>query len=88
MSATQHGPDLLNLLAAEDAQYEGSHMVLPNMSLACGRDLAEVLRVPKIDGQRRVVFSSSETTCPDCLAAGDHGALVHQMQTQQAPVKG
>lgn len=58
------------------------HMVLPNMSLACGRDLLEVCDAAP---GRVLAFSSFDTTCPECQAQ-PIPELCRAQQNRQAAV--
>ncbi|MBI9115272.1 hypothetical protein [Sanguibacter suaedae] len=83
-------PDLFDLLAADDER-EVLHMVLPDMATACGLDLLELLELlaaARITGNRLTTLTTTETTCPDCLAVGDLSALCRAMQRRQAPAAG
>ncbi|RCK68294.1 hypothetical protein DT076_16740 [Desertihabitans brevis] len=58
------------------------HMVLPNMSLACGRDLLATCDAADKAGRTESVLSTSsaDTTCPACLAEPIRD-LIRWMQT-------
>lgn len=75
------------LLAAEDER-DVLHMVLASMGIACGRDLLDLCKTARINGTRLTTLTSAETTCPDCLATGDHAAQCKAMQSHQAPTAG
>ena len=81
--------DLLDMLAAEEAA-DVLHMILPNFGTACGRDFLDVARDGQIKGTKLYALTSAETTCPECLAAGEeHGGLsawCRQISNRQAPV--
>ncbi len=67
--------DLFDVLAAEEAP-DVVHMVLPNFATACGLDFLEVSRFGQIKGTRLYTLTSTDTTCPTCLATGArHGGL-------------
>ncbi len=85
--AIADGPDLFDFLAAEEAPAV-LHCILPNMSIACGEDLLAVFRQQRAARQRRTTTSTSETTCPACLARGDLRAISRAMTSRQAPEKG
>lgn len=73
--------DLFDLLPVDESV---RHMLMPNMGLACGRD---ILLTPE-----RWVMAEDATTCADCIAAAEpHGGLhawCEAMQGRQAPIKG
>ena len=83
--------DLFDVLAAEDAA-DVLHMVLPNFGTACGRDFLDVARDGQIKGTKLYTLTSAETTCPECLAAGEErgglSAWCRQIMSRQAPVEG
>lgn len=64
------GPDLFDVLAAEDSP-DVVHMVLPSFVTACGRDYLDVSCEGEVKGRRLLTLTSSKTTCPACLAAGE-----------------
>lgn len=80
------GPDLLDLLAAGERPDEPVHAVLPNMGLACRRDILAVMRIGEALGRRVTSFGryADTVTCPDCLARGDLSAIARQMNSRQA----
>ena len=82
--------DLFDVLAAEEAA-DVLHMVLPNFATACGRDFL-VSRDGQIKGVKLYTLTSAQTTCPECLAAGqDHGGLsawCRQISSRQATIEG
>lgn len=61
--------DLLDILAAED-EPTVVHVIMPSMSLACGRDILAMYRAREVDGFRRTTLGVAGATCPDCLADG------------------
>lgn len=72
--------DLLDLLDAQNVPEGTLHALLPNMGLACGRDLLEVMDQGRILGRRLDTSGPySEVTCPDCLARGDLSAIAWKM---------
>ncbi|PFG33035.1 hypothetical protein [Sanguibacter antarcticus] len=73
-------PDLFDLLVADD-EPDAIHCILPNMAIACGRDLLELTRSQRITRRRLTTLTTTETTCPQCLALGD----LRAMQNRQAP---
>lgn len=77
-------PDLFDVAAAEEAP-DSVHMVLPHFGTACGLDFLDVSRIGRVKGIRLWTLASAETTCPDCLAQGDLGALCLQISSRQAP---
>jgi len=58
----------------------GHHVLMPNMSLACGADLLTA-RTP--DGRTWTTFPRY-ATCPDCLAIPDLDERAAAMQRRQA----
>lgn len=78
-----NGPDLLDFLA-EIETTAVVHCILPNMSLACGEDLLALCRRQRSDRARRMTTTTTETTCPACLARGDLHALSRAMNGRQA----
>lgn len=76
-------PDLFDLLAA-DEEPDAVHCILPNMSIACGRDLLDLTRSQRIIRRRLTTLTTTETTCPECLALGDLRAIGRAMQNHQA----
>lgn len=82
--------DLLDLLAeveAVDADDGLTHIVYPNMSLVCGRDLLEVSRAANGRAYAdRPFVQSSAATCPGCTSA--YSAEVSAgMQRRQAVIR-
>jgi len=77
------GPDLLDFLA-EIETTAVVHCILPNMSIACGEDLIALCQRQRAARTRRMTTTTTETTCPDCLAVGDLRALSRAMNGQQA----
>lgn len=85
--AIADGPDLLDFLAEVErgTAIPDVHCIMPNMSLACGEDLLTVLRRGRgIDRHRRATTTTSETTCPACLAGGDLRAKSRAMSRPRA----
>ena len=84
--AIADSPDLLDFLAEVERADAAPdvHCLMPNMSLACGEDLLTVLRRGRIDRHRRATTTTSETTCPDCLAVGDLRAMSRAMNRPRA----
>lgn len=80
-------PDLFDLLAA-DEEPDAIHCILPNMAIACGRDLLELTRSQRITRRQLTTLTTTETTCPDCLDLGDLRAIGRAMQNRQAPEAG
>lgn len=76
-------PDLFDLLAA-DEEPDVVHCILPNMSIACSRDLFDLSRSQRITRRRLASTTTTDTTCPDCLARGDLRAIGRAMQNRQA----
>ena len=84
--AIADSPDLLDFLAeVEQATAAPAvHCILPNMSIACGEDLIALCQRQRAARTRRMTTTTTETTCPDCLAVGDLRALSRAMNGQQA----
>ncbi|QAY64986.1 hypothetical protein ET495_17345 (plasmid) [Xylanimonas allomyrinae] len=80
------GPDLFDMLAADEMS-DVVHMILPNFTTACGLDFLDVSRAGQIKGTRLYTLTSSQTTCPGCLARGDLSALCQRISANQAPVQ-
>ena len=83
-----NGPDLLDVLAAEDSP-DVVHMILPNFATACGRGFLEVSQAGEIKGAKLWTLSSQHTTCPECLARGQEAdglpVLCQRISRNQAP---
>lgn len=77
--------DLLDLLAASD-EPAVMHALMPDMALACGRDLLTVYKASGVDNVKRVSLTMSKTTCPACLAGGDLSARCARMCRRQREV--
>lgn len=78
-----NGPDLLDFLAEIETTVV-VHCILPNMSIACGEDLIALCQRQRTARTRRMTTTTTETTCPDCLAVGDLRAISRTMNGQQA----
>jgi len=87
--AIADSPDLLDFLAEVERATAAPavHCILPNMSIACGEDLIALCRRRRGDRARRMTTTTTETTCPECLAVGDLRAISRAMNGQQAGVK-
>lgn len=76
--------DLFDVLASTEAADAPRHMLMPNMRLACGRDM---LTCPQ-----PWVMSEDATTCTECHAAAEpHGGIsawCSAMSRRQARVAG
>lgn len=74
----------------DDEQPAGRHMILPNFLTACGRECREVLKEGKIAGRVAHTFTSSKTTCQECIEAGEAqgglSVLCERISSRQADV--
>lgn len=79
-------PSLFDALAAEGESIV-RHMVLPNFSIACGRDYLELVDRGQTLGHRLTTLSTRETTCPACLATGDLAEQCRRLTGRQADAR-
>lgn len=75
--------DLFEVAVAEEGA-DVVHMVLPHFATACDLGILEVIRAGAITGRVMYTLTVAETTCPECLAAGDLHALCREISGSQA----